>query len=222
MTNPKTLQSTGDLPAQADGVASALAHHLAGAASAAEAVSLDAAAVAAGAAEPTATSSSAAATPAGAAAPQPVGCSNFKLRQATRVVSRHYDAVIAAATGLKTSQYSLLSHIDKLGPLQPSELAAHMALEPSTLSRNLQPLISQGWVVVGPGSNQRSRTLSLSETGRAKRAEAKKAWKAAQLGFNARLGVERVARLHELLDECLALMAEVSGDSDDADSPAGA
>ncbi|MBK6854126.1 MAG: winged helix-turn-helix transcriptional regulator [Burkholderiales bacterium] len=139
---------------------------------------------------------------------QPVGCSNFKLRQATRVVSRHYDAVMAAATGLKTSQYSLLSHIDKLGPLQPSELAAHMALEPSTLSRNLQPLIAQGWVLVGPGANQRSRTLSLSEAGRTKRAEAKAAWKAAQLAFNARLGLERVARLHELLDECLVLMAD--------------
>ncbi|MEY2686232.1 MAG: hypothetical protein RL375_430 [Pseudomonadota bacterium] len=155
----------------------------------------------------------------GAASSQPIGCSNFKLRQATRVVSRHYDAVMAAATGLKTSQYSLLSHIDKLGPLQPSELAAHMALEPSTLSRNLQPLISQGWVVVGPGNNQRSRTLSLSETGRAKRAEAKTAWKAAQLAFNARLGVERVARLHELLDECLALMADGSGGADDLDAP---
>jgi DNA-binding MarR family transcriptional regulator len=176
MTNPKTLQPTGDQPAHASDVAGALA--------------------------------------VGEASNQPIGCSNFKLRQATRVVSRHYDTVMAAATGLKTSQYSLLSHIDKLGPLQPSELAAHMALEPSTLSRNLQPLIAQGWVLVGPGSNQRSRTLSLSEAGRAKRAAAKAAWKSAQLAFNARLGLERVARLHELLDECLALMADGSAEVD--------
>jgi DNA-binding MarR family transcriptional regulator len=158
----------------------------------------------------------AAAVVAGVLPNAPVGCSNFKLRQATRVVSRHYDAVMASATGLKTSQYSLLSHIDKLGPLQPSDLAAHMALEPSTLSRNLQPLIAQGWVQVGPGSNQRSRTLTLSDAGRVKRAEAKSAWKAAQLAFNARLGVERVARLHELLDECLALMADDAGSADNA------
>jgi DNA-binding MarR family transcriptional regulator len=147
--------------------------------------------------------------------PAPHGCSNFKLRQTTRVVSRHYDAVMFQATGLKTSQYSLLSHIAVLGPLQPSELAVHMALEPSTLSRNLQPLIAQGWVVVGPGTNQRSRSLALSEAGLAKREDAKRAWKAAQLGFNARLGAERVARLHALLDECLALMAD--GHDDPAD-----
>jgi DNA-binding MarR family transcriptional regulator len=89
-----------------------------------------------------------------------------------------------------------------------------MALEPSSLSRNLQPLIARGWVVVGPGNNQRSRTLSLSDSGRAKRAEAKSAWKSAQLGFNARLGVERVARLHDLLDECLTLMADGTADVD--------
>jgi DNA-binding MarR family transcriptional regulator len=176
MTNPKTLQTPGDPPADASGGGGGVATV--------------------------------------AVATQPVGCSNFKLRQATRVVSRHYDAVMAAATGLKTSQYSLLSHIDKLGPLQPSELAAHMALEPSTLSRNLQPLITQGWVLVGPGSNQRSRTLSLSDAGRSKRAEAKRAWKAAQLAFNARLGVERVARLHDLLDECLVLMADGAAEAD--------
>jgi DNA-binding MarR family transcriptional regulator len=221
MTNPKTLQATDEQSAHADSLAAVPAHDLGGAAPSAAAVSAAAAAEVTGATEPIATSAAAAANPAGAAARQPVGCSNFKLRQATRVVSRHYDAVMAAATGLKTSQYSLLSHIDKLGPLQPSELAAHMALEPSTLSRNLQPLIAQGWVLVGPGTNQRSRMLSLSEAGRAKRAAAKTAWKMAQLAFNDRLGIERVARLHELLDECLALMAEGSGDADEAVSLAG-
>jgi DNA-binding MarR family transcriptional regulator len=168
--------------------------------------------------EPAAGLAAAAATPVDASTvptPAPRGCSNFKLRQATRLVSRHYDAVITEATGLKTSQYSLLSHIDTLGPLQPSELAARMALEPSTLSRNLQPLIAQGWVLVGPGSNQRSRSLSLSEAGRAKRAQAQRAWKAAQLGFNARLGSERVARLHALLDECVALMADGPDSTDE-------
>ena len=34
----------------------------------------------------------------------PRGCSNFKLRQADRLVSRHYDAVVGQQSGLKTSQ----------------------------------------------------------------------------------------------------------------------
>lgn len=147
----------------------------------------------------------------GSALGPPRGCSNFKLRQLSRRVSRHYDAIVTAATGLKTSQYSLLTHVERLGPLQPSELAAAMALDASTLSRNLQPLITQGWVVVGPGRNQRSRLLSLTEAGRAKRAEAQQAWKSAQLAFNARVGEDRVAQLHALLDGCLAALDAEAG-----------
>lgn len=138
---------------------------------------------------------------------QPRGCSNFKLRQADRLVSRHYDGYLGGLAGLKTSQYSLLSHIAASGPVRPAELAQAMGLEPSTLSRNLQPLVAKGWVVIGPGADARSRLVALTETGRAKRTEAQRAWKRAQLAFNDKLGVERVAQLHALLDECMGLLA---------------
>ena len=150
-----------------------------------------------------------------AAATAPRGCSNFKLRQADRRVSRFYDGFIAQA-GLKTSQYSLLSHIAALAPVRPADLAAQMGLEPSTLTRNLQPLVAQGWVVVGPGLDGRSRQVTLSREGKAKRAEAQKAWKRAQLAFNARLGDARVAQLHALLDDCLGRLANEAPPADPA------
>jgi DNA-binding MarR family transcriptional regulator len=132
----------------------------------------------------------------------PRGCTNLRLRQITRAVSRHYDAHVAAV-GLKTTQYSLLSHVVLLGPVKPSTLAAQMRLDASTLSRNLQPLVAQGFVTVGEGEDGRSRLVEATELGRAKRTEAQRAWKQAQLSLNARLGVERVAALHALLDDCL-------------------
>ena len=58
---------------------------------------------------------------------QPRGCTNLKLRQLTRRVTQHYDAEMGTI-GLKTTQYSLLSHVDKLGPLRPGELATHMKI----------------------------------------------------------------------------------------------
>ncbi|MEK8051251.1 MarR family winged helix-turn-helix transcriptional regulator [Ideonella sp. DXS22W] len=143
---------------------------------------------------------------AAAAMPAPQGCSNFRLRQADRVVSRFYDSHLLPRTGLKTSQYSLLSHIAALAPVQPAVLAQHMGLEPSTLTRNLQPLVAQGWVQVGPGHDARSRAIVLTDAGLAKRQDARRAWKAAQLAFNARIGAERVAQLHALLDDCMRLM----------------
>ena len=62
-------------------------------------------------------------------------------------------------------------------------------------------------MVVGPGADQRSRLVTLTVAGRAKRQEAQRAWKQAQLAFNQRLGMAQVARLHALIDECTALLA---------------
>lgn len=150
-----------------------------------------------------------------APAVQPQGCTHLQLRQLMRRVAQHYDAELARA-GLKTTQYSLLSTLDKLGPMAPGVLARVLRLQPSTLTRNLQPLLAAGLVAVGPGHDARSRLVELTEAGRARRAEAKRCWKAAQLEINRRLGVERVVALHALIQESLALLAteEVSDAQD--------
>ena len=137
----------------------------------------------------------------------PRGCTNLKLHQLTRRVARHYDRVVAAA-GLTTAQYSLLSHVVLLGPMRPGLLAQRMEMDASTLTRNLQALVAQGWIVVGAGDDARSRHVTATDAGRAKRVEAQRQWKRAQLALNARLGAARVAQLHGLLDECLALINE--------------
>jgi len=141
----------------------------------------------------------------------PKGCTNLKLRQLARRVTRHYDQFVAP-TGLKNTQYSLLSHAVTLGPIRPGELASWMQLEPSTLTRNLQPLIAHGWIALEPGEDARSRLVVATDAGRAKRAEAQRAWKQAQLALNQQLGDARVVRLHALIDECLALMDDAPGE----------
>ena len=145
---------------------------------------------------------------------QPRGCTNLKLRQLSREVTRHYDAYVAR-TGLKNTQYSLLSHVVLLGPIQPVELARRMKLDASTLTRNLQPLLAQGWVEMGPGADARSRSIRATAAGRAKRTEGQRAWKQAQLALNERLGDARVAQLHELLDACLTELEIPKEGSDD-------
>ena len=150
--------------------------------------------------------------PSATAPAQPVGCTNFKLRQLTRRVTQHYDQHLARA-GLKITQYSVLTHIDKLGPLAPGELARRMDMDASTLTRNLQPLVAAGWVVVGEGVNARSRLLHLTDAGRAVRQAAQRHWKAAQLELNATLGPDTVAALHGLLDQALATFHPETSDA---------
>lgn len=147
------------------------------------------------------------------AAPQ--GCTNLKLRQLSRAVTRHYDAYVAPL-GLKNTQYSLLSHVVRLGPIRPGDLARHMRLDASTLTRNLQPLLAQGWVALGPGDDARSRLVEATESGQAKRAEAQRAWKQAQLALNARLGPAQVVALHALIDDCLTRLDDAEEDDGDA------
>ena len=152
-------------------------------------------------------------TPASAPPAKPQGCTNLKLRQLMRAVSAHYDAEVGKA-GLKTTQYSLLSHITKLGPIRAVELAQQLRMSASTLSRNLRPLIDAGWVEQASGPDARSWLIQATPEGAAKRAEAQRRWRAAQEGINQRLGLARVLALHALIDESLACL---DGSADEAE-----
>jgi DNA-binding MarR family transcriptional regulator len=138
----------------------------------------------------------------------------MKLRQLLRRVAQHYDAEVGK-TGLKTTQYSLLSHVAKLGPLRPGDLARAMKVDASTLTRNLKPLVSAGWLTLDAGSDGRSRLVSITDSGREKRAEAQRRWRVAQEGINQMLGVDRVLALHALIDVSLERLSPLSGADDE-------
>ena len=144
---------------------------------------------------------------------KPQGCTNLKLRQLSRVVTRHYDQFFQEV-GVKITQYSLLSHVVKLGPIRPVDLAKRMQMDASTLTRNLQPLTAMGLVLIGAGVDARSRLITATETGTLKHAQAQQAWKAAQLALNEQLGTERVAALHVLLDSCIECLDGDDGGGD--------
>lgn len=129
----------------------------------------------------------------------PRGCTNFKLRQLLRRVSLVYDRAMAEC-GLKTTQYSLLTHVEKLGPITQAELAKAMAMDSSTLSRNLKPLQLAGWLAIQAGGDARSHALTMTASGSKKRVEAQVLWKRAQLQFNETVGQDTVIALHILID----------------------
>jgi len=139
------------------------------------------------------------------ARPVPSGCSNFKLHQLMRQFDQFYDAELARA-GMKTTQYSLLTHVVRLGPVRPGALAQAMKMQPSTLTRNLQPLVRSGWVEVNAGSDARSRSVTATDAGREKRVQAQRHWKQAQQQINRVLGETRVVALHAQLEQALELL----------------
>ncbi len=144
---------------------------------------------------------------------KPQGCTSSKVRQLARRLAQHYDAEVLQC-GLKTTQYSLLSHVVKLGPIRSVDLADRLKMTASTLSRNLQPMVAGGWLEMAPGADARSRLVQATEAGVAKQHEAQHHWKAAQQKLNAQLGVERVVALHALIEDSLAILAPTADAQD--------
>jgi DNA-binding MarR family transcriptional regulator len=122
-----------------------------------------------------------------------------------RRLAVHYDARLRGV-GLKTTQYSLLARVGWLGPIRPVDLAGAMGLDASTLTRNLKPLAEAGWLTQAAGPDARSRLVSLTDAGRDKLAQARPHWREAQNALAEQLGAQRIATLHALVDDSLALL----------------
>ncbi|MDM0042768.1 MarR family winged helix-turn-helix transcriptional regulator [Variovorax sp. J22G21] len=137
-------------------------------------------------------------------------CTNFRLRGLTRLVSRFYDSHLVA-TGLKTTQYSLLTHVMHGGPLRPTDLADRLNMDASTLTRNLKPMAAAGWLAQTEGVDARSRLVSITQAGQKKFAEAQRGWRSAQQELNSMLGTERVLQLHLLINESIELLRNADG-----------
>jgi DNA-binding MarR family transcriptional regulator len=122
-------------------------------------------------------------------------CNCAALRQAARRVTQYYDQHLAMA-GLRTSQYSILRRLRRNGPMTINALAAELALDRTTLGRNVLPLQRDGLIAITPGrQDRRSKELSISNDGKARLRTATGAWQKAQAGFEREFGAARAAAL---------------------------
>ena len=106
-------------------------------------------------------------------------CTNFNLRKAARVVTHLYDETLKPS-GLRSTQYSLLTVLSMEGAETISNLAHKLVMDRTTLTRNLKPLQSQGWVKRVPGEDRRTRAWTITAQGRKVLAQALPLWQKAQ------------------------------------------
>jgi DNA-binding MarR family transcriptional regulator len=131
----------------------------------------------------------------------PIHCTSFRTKQFARLLARQYDAQLAHA-GIKTTQYTLLTHILRRGPMSTGVLAQRMGLSASTLTRNLAPLVSSHWVEQSAGKDARTRLVSITEAGKNKQAEAHVHWCTAQQTMQHILGTQATQALLTVIAEC--------------------
>ena len=135
-------------------------------------------------------------------------CTCFRLRRAARQVSQVYDQALAPA-GLSVNQYSILRHARS--PRTLGELAARLGMDRTTLTRNLQPLLRDGWLAEERGADPRQRVLAITATGRACLAKAQPLWRRAQQRIEGLLGDAPSAHLHAVLARVYAPLATDRG-----------
>ena len=136
--------------------------------------------------------------------PRPEECNCFAVRSAARHVSQYYDRYLAA-TGLRTTQFSILAKLKRLGPLTINELARQMVMDRTTLGRNIKPLERDGLVSIEPAqSDRRAKELRLTKTGEKQLEAGFEAWSRAQTGFESTFGPKHAAELRRVLRNVIA------------------
>jgi DNA-binding MarR family transcriptional regulator len=122
-------------------------------------------------------------------------CACFNLRKATRAVTQYYDDILRP-TGLRATQFSLLTVVQQFGTVSITRLAEEAVMDRTTLARNLDILEEEGLVRITAGKEDaRVREVTLTRAAHEKLASALPYWEKAQRHVTASLGAGRASRL---------------------------
>ena len=120
----------------------------------------------------------------------PVDCASFNLRKASRLMAQAYDRYLQPS-GLTNTQFTLLALTSRRGPISITELAGALAMERTTLTRNLRLVERQGLLEVTAGRDARTRDVRLTAKGSKTLKKAIPLWQEAQIRV-----VEALGRAH--------------------------
>lgn len=134
-------------------------------------------------------------------------CTSFNLRKAARAVTQFYDDALRDS-GLKSTQFSLLAAAAAAGTVPISRLAEEMAMDRTTLTRNLKPLETDGLLRVESGADRRVRNVTITPEGEALLEKAIPMWRSAQTHMIDRMGDERWGELLRQLQGVRRMLRE--------------
>src|SRR5215475_702362 len=118
-------------------------------------------------------------------------CNCFAVRSAARHVSQFYDQILAPS-GLRATQFTILAHLQRGGPLSINALARTIVMDRTTLGRNILPLERDGLIRIAPSADdRRAKELRLTKMGEKRLRAAARGWIKAQARFEDTFGSKR-------------------------------
>jgi DNA-binding MarR family transcriptional regulator len=117
-------------------------------------------------------------------------CLCFAARRAARTITQHFERHLRSS-GLRATQFTLLVMLVRAGALSMNALADHLGMERTTLTRNLRPLMAQGYVALEEGEeDRRVKKISITDAGRAAAEAALPEWRKVNRAMARRLPAE--------------------------------
>jgi DNA-binding MarR family transcriptional regulator len=117
-------------------------------------------------------------------------CACFNFRKVSRSVTQLFDQTLAA-TGLRSTQLVILLCAHLQGPISMAALARELVMDPSTLTRNLRPLINQQLINVAAGPGRGGKSVEITTAGQHALLAAVPYWKKAQDRLVGKIGLDR-------------------------------
>ncbi len=126
-------------------------------------------------------------------------CSNTAVRRASRHLGQLYEDAMGD-TGLKGTQFSLLSQIARSNEPTLKNLADAMVMDLSALGHTLKPLIRDGLVELVPDAqDRRAKRVRLTHAAAAMQRDLTARWQTAQDRFDKAFGKEKSEELRRTL-----------------------
>ena len=95
------------------------------------------------------------------------------------MLTQHFDEIMQSCE-LRATQFTILAVVSHLDAITISDLAEYLIMDRTTLTRNLRPLEKRGFIKTVPGSDRRTRLISLTQKGHKKLQQAMPLWEKAQ------------------------------------------
>lgn len=127
-------------------------------------------------------------------------CLCFQTRRADRLIMQIYDSFIRKS-GLKSTQYALLRCIANLDEPSVSDISRNLAMDQTTVSRNIKLLQQKGLVTTEPSpADPRRINISLTSLGQSALKAGEAGWLQAQNAVKEKIGDKKFMELNSLLD----------------------